>query len=498
MEQGLSTVAGFGGFVVRGQRSTIWIAAAAALLALLLAALAPWQETGVAGRSDWLAALRLAVYCAGAVGVIVLGVGCGRLAGVVTSIAARFASTPAPADRAGGPQGLRALTDAVETHLANEDRMARQLREELQDLQVRSQLCERQKRHVEAILYSLRDAVLVVDGSDRLLMANEPAAKLFGFEAGGATHEPLAEVIGRTHAEFVELLRQSRCSRTEATKRELVFTQGNRPRAFEAIVSCVQEDGKTSGVVAVLHDVTREKEVAQMKNDFVSHVSHELKTPLASITAYSEMLADGEAADEETRKEFYAVIQNQAQRLNRLIEDILNISRIESGLIKVKKEQASLTILIEEQMQMICSYAEEKNITVTSGRPIVYDQVYVDKDMISQVIINLLSNAVKYTPAGGHVTVGTEVDEAARLARVTVTDTGVGIPEEDMGHLFEKFFRVSANNKQAKGTGLGLNLAKQIVEKVHDGRMFVTSKVGVGSTFGFELPLATAGQAVAV
>jgi two-component system phosphate regulon sensor histidine kinase PhoR len=498
MEQRTLTVHGFGEVVMRGQRSTVWIATAAAIVSLLMAALAQWHQIGVAGRSDWLAVLRLAGTCAGAVGVIVLGVGYGRFAGVVTSIAARFPSPSATADRTGGPPALRALTAAVDAHLANNDRLARQLREELQDLQVRSKLCERQKRHVEAILYSLRDAVLVVDGSDRLLMANEPAAKLFGFDAVHACHEPLAEIIGRTHAEFVELLRQSRCNRTEATKRELVFTQGDRPRAFEAIISCVQEDGKTSGVVAVLHDVTKEKEVAQMKNDFVSHVSHELKTPLASITAYSEMLADGEAGDEETRKEFYAVIQNQAQRLNRLIEDILNISRIESGLIKVKKEQASLTILIEEQMQMIRSYAEEKNITVTSGRPIVYDQVHVDKDMISQVIINLLSNAVKYTPAGGQVTVGTEVDEAARLVRVTVTDTGVGIPEDEMGHLFEKFFRVSANNKQAKGTGLGLNLAKQIVEKVHDGRMFVTSKVGVGSTFGFELPLATAEQAAAV
>jgi two-component system phosphate regulon sensor histidine kinase PhoR len=463
------------------------------MIALLVATLALGPGTGVPGLT-W---LRLTAYCVGAMGVIVLGIGYGRCAGVVTSIATRFPASSA-GDRAHRPGALDTLTDVIEARLAQSDTVVWQLRAELQDLQVRARLCDRQKRHVEAILYSLRDAVLVVDGSDRLLIANEPAAQLFGFEAGHACHEPLAEVIGRTHAEFVELIRQSRCNQTEATKRELVFTQNDRPRAFETIISCVQEDGKTAGVVAVLHDVTKEKEVAQMKNDFVSHVSHELKTPLASITAYSEMLADGEADDEETRKEFYHVIQTQAQRLNRLIEDILNISRIESGLIKVKKEQASLTILIEEQMQMIRSYAEEKNITVTSGRPIVYDQVYVDKDMISQVIINLLSNAVKYTPAGGQVTVGTEVDEAAGLARVAVTDTGVGIPAEEMGHLFEKFFRVSANNKQAKGTGLGLNLAKQIVEKVHDGRMFVTSQVGVGSTFGFALPLATAAQVAAV
>ena len=484
---------------MRSQRSIVWIAVAVAIASLLIAVLAPWQETGLGmGRWHWLAPLRLAAYGVGAVGVIFLGIGYSRCAGVITSIAARLPSAPPAAACVHGPRALHALTDAVDAHLAGCAETVRRLREELRDLQVRSQLSEREKRHTEAILYSLRDAVLVVDGSDRLLMANGPAARLFGFDALGARYKPLAEVIGRAHAEFVELLRQSKRHRTEATKRELVFTQEDRPRTLEAIISCVQEDGKASGVVAVLHDVTKEKEVSQMKNDFVSHVSHELKTPLASITAYSEMLADGEADDEETRKEFYAVIQGQAQRLNRLIEDILNISRIESGLIKVKKEQASLAILIEEQMQMIRSYAEEKNITVTSGHPIVYDQVYVDRDMISQVIINLLSNAVKYTPAGGRVTVGTEVDEAARLVRVTVTDTGAGIPEEEIGRLFEKFYRVSANNKLAKGTGLGLNLVKQIVEKVHDGRVFVTSKVGAGSTFGFELPWATAEQVAAV
>ena len=114
--------------------------------------------------------------------------------------------------------------------------------------------------------------------------------------------------------------------------------------------------------------------------------------------------------------------------------------------------------------------------------------------MISQVIVNLLSNAIKYTPSGGRVTVGTEVDETAGLVRVTVGDTGVGIPQDEVEHVFDKFYRVGANNKQAKGTGLGLNLVKQIVEKVHGGRVFVTSQVGVGSTFGFELPLAAAGQ----
>jgi two-component system phosphate regulon sensor histidine kinase PhoR len=245
-------------------------------------------------------------------------------------------------------------------------------------------------------------------------------------------------------------------------------------------------------MVAVLHDVTREKEISQMKNDFVSRVSHELKTPLASISAYSEMLVDGEANDEKTRKEFYSIIQDQAKRLNRLIEDILNISRIESGLIKVDKKPVSLTILIEEQLQMIRNYAEEKNITVVGQKPIVFDQVYADRDMIAEVVINLLSNAVKYTPRGGSIKIETEVDESSGTARVSITDTGIGIPENEIEHIFDKFYRIGASRKQAEGTGLGLNLVKQIIEKVHNGRVFVKSKPGQGSTFGFELPLATA------
>jgi len=482
---------------VRGQRSTIWIATAVAVASLMTATLAGLQDTGA--PIGWRPAhLRLVIYCAGAVGVIFLGIGYGRLTGAVTSMAARLRSGQTPLSDGRVPPACRAMAEAVDDRLVSGDQASQRLRNEMKDLEIRSQLSERERQHTQAILYSLRDAVIVVDGSDRLVMANGPAARLFGFDVELAQHKPLAEAVGPTHAQFVELLRQSRRNRTEATKRELEFPQGDRPHTFETIVSCVQTDGKVSGVVAVLHDVTREKEVSQMKNDFVSHVSHELKTPLASIMAYSEMLADGEADDEETRKEFYSVIQSQAQRLSRLIEDILNVSRIESGLIKVSKEHASLTILIEEQMQMIRNYAEEKNITVIGGKPIVYDQVNVDKDMICQVIINLLSNAVKYTPAGGRVSIGTEVNEAAGLVRVTVADTGVGIPADEVDRVFDKFYRVAANNKQAKGTGLGLNLVKQIVEKVHGGRVFVTSQVGVGSTFGFELPLATARHAALV
>jgi two-component system phosphate regulon sensor histidine kinase PhoR len=332
--------------------------------------------------------------------------------------------------------------------------------------------------------------VIVTDANDRLLMANEPAGVLFGFDAKEAILKPLEELVMKK--ELVKLIANSRTSRIRHVKHELQFEAEDNTLTCNCIISSIlDDDNEVCGAVTVLHDITREKEISQMKNDFVSHVSHELKTPLASITAYSEMLVDGEATDEKTRKEFYSIIQGQAQRLNRLIEDILSISRIESGLVKVNREPLSTALIVRDAVRMIKSYAAEKDITVEDQTAVVFDQVNADKDMISQAVINLLSNAVKYTPKGGKVSVNSEVDESQQVVRVTVTDTGVGIPAEDLPRIFDKFYRVKANSKYAKGTGLGLSLVKQIVEKVHGGRIFVTSEVGKGSSFGFELPLAT-------
>ena len=444
-------------------------------------------------------------YILGAVGVIWLSWYWLKVAQVITSIADFLKSDKSTHIEHGDNPFINTLIEAVNGRMDRCSAHKQAVEKQIKDLKMQIQLLQRQKNNTEAIIYSIRDAVIVIDEFDKLLMANEAAGRLFDFDFKNSQYSPLSGLINEN--EFADFLHNSRTSKVRHTRREIEFQRDGIPKTFDCIVSCVyaNTEGDTAlqkskkkqseqicGVVAVLHDITREKEVSQMKNDFVNHVSHELKTPLASITAYSEMLVDGEADDEETRKEFYSVIQSQAKRLNRLIEDMLNISRIESGLIKVEKAPVSLTILIEEQLQMIKSFAEEKNIKVVGQKPIIFEQVNADKDMVSQVIVNLLSNAVKYTPSGGSVRIDTEVDEAAKLVRVSVTDTGVGIPEGELGHVFEKFYRVSANNGLAKGTGLGLNLVKQIVEKVHGGRVFVTSQVGVGSTFGFELPLATA------
>jgi len=437
-------------------------------------------------------------YFVAAVGVILLGWYWLRLVRGVTSVAQQLREKQSSCIKPSSNKIVNELSEAINKHFGGNGSYIEELEKQIKDSQLKIQLLRRQKRNTDAIIYSIRDAVIVIDEFDKLLMANEAAGKLFNFDYKSSQHKPINELVSSEETkagenEFVNFLCQSRQNKVRHTRREIDFSNENRSKTFDCIVSCVYgEEERVCGVVAVLHDITREKEISQMKNDFVNHVSHELKTPLASISAYSEMLVDGEADDEQTRKEFYSVIQSQAKRLNRLIEDILNTSRIESGLIKVEKRPVSLTILMEEQLQMIRSYAEEKNIKLIGQKPIVFDQVYADKDMISEVIINLLSNAVKYTPCGGSIKIEMEVDEIAGLARVSVTDTGVGIPKDEIEHVFDKFYRVGANKKQAEGTGLGLNLVKQIVEKVHNGRVFVTSEPGAGSTFGFELPLATA------
>ena len=226
-----------------------------------------------------------------------------------------------------------------------------------------------------------------------------------------------------------------------------------------------------------------------MKTDFVSNVSHELKTPLSSIKAYVEMLVDGEAEDEATRREFYEIISSETDRLHRLIENILNISRIESGVVKVVREPTSLTSVAKQVLDVAAPQAKLKGIELVENLAPVYHQIEADRDMVYQAVLNLISNAIKYTPEGGKVTVSVSADEQRGVAVCNVSDTGMGIPADDLSHIFDKFFRVRANNKMAKGTGLGLTLVKHIVEMVHDGKLSVTSEEGKGSTFGFELPI---------
>lgn len=381
---------------------------------------------------------------------------------------------------------VRALNDLMEYSESSVTDAAMRLKE----LEIQLKVATNQRQHAEAILFSISDAVLVTDPFDELVLANDAAAKTFGFNLQNASRTPIDKLIG--DATMVQVIRDMRASGSTNGRRivEHQIKSSGALKTFKITLSGVSSRAdEPAGVVAVLHDMTKEKEVAEMKNDFVSNVSHELRTPLASIKAYVEMLIDGEADDEKTKREFYEVIQNEANRLGRLIDNILNISRIESGLVKVNKQPQSMTVILKEAIEVISPQAKMKQISLAEQLTPVFYQTMADHDMLYQGVLNLLSNAVKYTPEGGTITIQTSVDEANKKVITRISDTGVGIPPKDLPYVFDKFYRVEANNRMAKGTGLGLSLVKHIIESVHQGRMFLESQVGKGSTFGFELDL---------
>jgi len=374
---------------------------------------------------------------------------------------------------------LRFVKDEVEqSHIAVKER------------QIQVKVLEAEKRHVEAVIHAISDGVLVMDAFGDLVLTNEAAEAIFGFEFEPGRRKPVEETV--TDERFLALLRemQDQGSLVPHHTAEWVQGEGDRARTYRVILNTVFEGARrerVTGVVAVLHDVTREKEIARTKTDFASSVSHELKAPLSSIRAYAEMLADGEASGPEESREFLNVILAETQRLSRLIEKILNLSRLESGLIPAKKTDLAVTELLGDVSEVVSPQADEKRIRLEADLAPVFFRVHGDRDMLYQAILNVVSNAIKYTPEQGRVAISTYLADGSVV--VEVADTGVGIPPEDLDRVFEKFYRSSRAAQGAGGTGLGLPLVKHVVETIHGGRVLVESQVDQGSVFRLYLPV---------
>ncbi len=384
---------------------------------------------------------------------------------------------------------LEPLTRSVNELLESAEHSVAEALMQAKELEIQLKVATNERRHAEAIIHSISDAVLVSDGFDEVVLANDAAARTFGYEPG-EDRRPIGQIM--KDATLVELIRDMRAGGSKNGRRviEHKMRSAAGTKVYKVTLSCVADKGEgAGGVVTVLHDMTKEKEVAEMKNEFVSSVSHELRTPLASIKAYIEMLIDGEAEDRKTQQEFYEVIQNESNRLGRLIDNILSISRIESGLVQINKKPLSLPVVLKEALEVISPQAKQKRIKLVEKVTPAFYQTLADKDMLYQGVLNLLSNAVKYTPEEGTVTVETVVDEQQKKVVTRISDTGVGIPQKDLANIFEKFYRVEQNNRMAKGTGLGLSLVKQIIETAHKGKLSVESVEGKGTTFSFELDL---------
>jgi two-component system phosphate regulon sensor histidine kinase PhoR len=293
---------------------------------------------------------------------------------------------------------------------------------------------------------------------------------------------------------LVQLLTETRRRKTEAQRvaEVEIADRSGQTRWFRVVCRTLEESGGECpgehGALAVLADISHEKGIQKRHAEFVAAAAHEMKTPLSSIRAYVELIQDGEVEDEKTQEEFWTVIQVQAERLQRLIENLLNLARIEAGVVKVEKQVWSLNEVLEQAFGVVQPAAEQKSIDLVRDLSPMYLGVLADRDMVLQAAINLLSNAVKYTRADGRVVLRSRMDDGAVLFEVE--DTGVGLSPEDCHKVFEKFYRVRRDQQMAPGTGLGLPLAKHIVEDVHGGSLTVTSQLGAGSTFRVTLPAA--------
>ncbi len=360
--------------------------------------------------------------------------------------------------------------------------------------EVRARRNKAKYEHFEAVLNCLPEPVLVVDQFDELVQANPVARRMFGMPAGTLEKQKLSQAIDCP--KLVDILIDTR-RRKGATQRtgEIELPDGDdQTRSFSVIARTLpakndgadSQKGASQGVVAVLRDISGSKAAQKRNAEFVSAVSHEMKTPLSGIKAYVELLVDGDAEDEQTREDFLHVIESQANRLQRLIDNLLNLARIEAGVVQVSKQPLSLNELLDETLNIVRPAAEAKQITLHCDLSNLYLGVLADRDMLIQAAINLLSNAIKYTAPGGRVTLRSRMQDDR--VSFSVEDSGVGLSPEDQVKVFEKFYRVAKDREMASGTGLGLPLALHIVEDVHGGQLSVQSTLGRGSTFTIQLP----------
>ena len=346
-----------------------------------------------------------------------------------------------------------------------------------------------------AVVNSIAEGLIVLDKNNCILHINPTAERLLGIDA-----ELRGVDIGtaiKDHEMYVAIEKsQARIARYETHSSEVVLNRGEQQIFLRMLASPFLDDGgQLLGTVYVLEDITEAKKIERMKSDFVNLVSHEFRTPLTSIRGFVQLILDGKVGSISPVQEKSLIrVLRQAKRLEALINDLLDVSRIESGRIEMKREVVSLVDVATQRIEEFKPQADEKKITVEfiaprgRDRPDSLPNVMGDSERIGQVFTNLIGNAIKFTPEDGSVTVRLRLEGTYILAQVI--DTGPGIPLEKQEQIFDKFYQLSEiQTRQQGGSGLGLSIVRSIVE-AHGGRIWVKSQEGKGSDFRFILPIA--------
>ncbi|HKE62711.1 MAG TPA: ATP-binding protein [Nitrospira sp.] len=341
-----------------------------------------------------------------------------------------------------------------------------------------------------AMLTSMVEGVMVLDYKGRILQVNPALELMFGVTRAEARGRQFAEVFG--HSELNALVSTVLATRT-GQEDEIILTPSGRCLDVEASVAGGEQDNEACAVL-VFHDITELRRLENIRKDFVANVSHELRTPLTSIKGYVEALLDGGKDDPATSVRFLDIILKQSDRLNLILEDLLQLSKIESGQVQFKQEPLHLGSVVERTIAMIKPLADKKQHRLSAQIAPNLPLITGDEERLVQVLANLLDNAIKYTPEGGQITVAArrmplaQADVRRNSVELAVTDTGIGIPEQDRPRVFERFYRVDkARSRELGGTGLGLAIVRHIVEG-HGGQIWVEGNVPTGSRFVVRLP----------
>jgi two-component system phosphate regulon sensor histidine kinase PhoR len=342
--------------------------------------------------------------------------------------------------------------------------------------QVQTNQLDAERSRLAAVLDQITDGVLIADASGHIQFANPAAERLF---EGGQPALGHSVVEALRHHQLVETWR--RCQQTGELQSEAVEVPASRQ--FLQMVAI--PDRHAGGSILLVQDLTRLRRLETVRRDFISNVSHELRTPLASLRALTETLQEGALDDPPAARRFLGRIQTEVDALTQMAAELLELSRIESGQVPLNFTIIPVEKLLNMAGERMRMQAERAGLTLRIECPSVLPDVLIDASRMEQVLVNLIHNAVKFTPPGGDVIL--QAKQEGSFVRISVKDTGEGIPADDLGRIFERFYRVD-RSRSGSGTGLGLSIARHLVE-AHGGKIWAESREGQGSTFYFTVPV---------
>ena len=374
------------------------------------------------------------------------------------------------------------LKQEINIYSGDVGRLAESINTVTENLTEKIDKLEKENSRVHAILNSMIEGVIAVDKDARILSVNPTVEKIFNILKQDAEGRFFLESIPNN--DIFEVI-DGVLKKGEVVSRELSIVLPVQ-KVFQVNASPIFENGRISGGIVVIHDVTEIRKLERMRSDFVANISHELKTPLTSIKGFVETLLEGALNDKENSRNFLKVIQEHTDRLNNLINDLLDLSYLESKEAKLETEKVNIRDLFDRVLSGFKSQLKKKNIEVQNDLPseLTAD---IDRGKIEQVLTNLIDNAIKFNKENGFIKIYSRNPD--NKVKITIEDSGAGIPEKDITRIFERFYRVDkARSRELGGTGLGLSLVKHIVE-LHGGTAGVDSTEGLGSRFYFFLPV---------